>query len=41
MRVRLKLNKAIFPAEEYTTLRDFFAFVVKKESEQVVFKKIK
>ena len=41
MRVRLKFNQAIFPAEQYTTLRDFFAFVVKKESEQVVFKKIK
>ena len=41
MRVHLKLNKAIFPVDEYTTLRDFFAFVVKKESEQIVFKKIK
>jgi len=41
MRVRLKLKKAFFPTDEYTTLRDFFAFVVKKESEQIVFKKIK
>ncbi len=41
MRVHLKLNKAFFPVDEYTTLRDFFAFVVKKESEQIVFKKIK
>ncbi|HEX3081278.1 MAG TPA: DUF3858 domain-containing protein, partial [Puia sp.] len=41
MRVHLKLNKTFFPTEEYSTLRDFFAFVVKKESEQVVFKKIK
>jgi hypothetical protein len=41
MRVHLKLNKTFFPTEEYTTLRDFFAFVVKKESEQIVFKKIK
>jgi Domain of Unknown Function with PDB structure (DUF3858)/Transglutaminase-like superfamily len=39
MRVHLKLNKAFFPVEEYQTLRDFFAYVVKKESEQVVFKK--
>ncbi len=39
MRVRLKLNKAFFPVEEYNTLRDFFAFIVKKESEQIVFKK--
>jgi hypothetical protein len=41
MRVRLKLNKAFFPVEEYNTLRDFFAYVVKKESEQIVFKKNK
>jgi hypothetical protein len=39
MRVHLKLNKAFFPVEEYSTLRDFFAFVVKKENEQIVFKK--
>jgi len=41
MRVRLKLRKAFFPTDEYGTLRDFFADVVKKESEQIVFKKIK
>jgi hypothetical protein len=41
MRVRLKLNKAFFPTDEYTALRDFFAYVVKKESEQIVFKKVK
>ncbi len=41
MRVHLKLNKTFFPTEEYSTLRDFFAFVVKKESEQVIFKKVK
>jgi Domain of Unknown Function with PDB structure (DUF3858)/Transglutaminase-like superfamily len=41
MRVHLKLNKAFFPVDEYSTLRDFFAFVVKKENEQIVFKKIK
>jgi hypothetical protein len=40
MRVHLKLNQATFPTDEYATLRDFFAYVVKKESEQVVFKKI-
>jgi len=39
MKVRLKLNKAIFPMDEYSTLRDFFAYVVKKENEQIVFKK--
>jgi hypothetical protein len=41
MRVRLKFNKAFFGVEEYTVLRNFFALVVKKESEQVVFKKVK
>ncbi len=41
MRVRLKLNKTFFPTDEYGTLRDFFAFVVKKENEQIVFKKAK
>ena len=41
MRVRLKLNKTLFPTDEYGTLRDFFAFVVKKETEQIVFKKMK
>jgi Domain of Unknown Function with PDB structure (DUF3858)/Transglutaminase-like superfamily len=39
MRVHLKLNKAFFPVDEYSTLRDFFGYVVKKESEQIVFKK--
>lgn len=39
MRVHLKFNKAFFPVDEYSTLRDFFAFVVKKEDEQIVFKK--
>jgi hypothetical protein len=41
MRVHLKLDKATFFPEEYNNLRDFFAYVVKKESEQIVFKKIK
>ncbi|MDP4214158.1 MAG: DUF3858 domain-containing protein [Bacteroidota bacterium] len=40
MRVHLKLNKAYFPVADYPTLRDFFAYVVKKENEQIVFKKI-
>jgi hypothetical protein len=39
MRVKLKLNKAYFDMDEYAGLRDFFAFVVKKEGEQIVFKK--
>jgi len=41
MKVHLKFNRATFPTEEYANLREFFAFVVKKESEQIVFKKIK
>ncbi len=40
MRVHLKLDKAFFPVDEYSNLRDFFAYVVKKENEQIVFKKI-
>src|SRR6202012_2841742 len=34
LRCRLKLNKAMFAPDDYASLRDFFAFVVKKESEQ-------
>jgi hypothetical protein len=39
LRCRIKLNKATFSPEEYNTLRDFFAFIVKKQNEQIVFKK--
>ncbi|RFM26536.1 DUF3857 domain-containing protein [Deminuibacter soli] len=41
MRCHLKLQKANFEPDDYDTLRDFFAFIVKKEKEQIVFKKIK
>lgn len=41
MRCRLIINRSFFPNEDYQTLRDFFAFVVKKEAEQIVFKKVK
>ncbi len=41
LRSHIKLNKALFEAEEYNSLRDFFAYVVKKQSEQIVFKKKK
>ena len=41
LRSHLKLNKATFAPEEYSALRDFFAYVVKKQSEQIVFKKKK
>ena len=41
LRSTLKLNKATFLPEDYQTLRDFFGYIVKKHSEQIVFKKIK
>jgi hypothetical protein len=40
-RSRIKLKKANFTPEDYGTLRDFFGFIVKKQSEQIVFKKKK
>ena len=39
LRCRIKLNKANFPADDYASLRDFYAFVVKKQSEQIILKK--
>jgi len=41
IRSRLVIKKANFTNVDYTTLRDFYAEVVKKEAEQIVFKKIK
>lgn len=40
-RSRLQLKKANFKPEDYDSLREFFGFIVKKESEQIVFKKKK
>jgi uncharacterized protein YfkK (UPF0435 family) len=40
LRCRTVLKKANFDPEDYQTLRDFFAFIVKKEAEQIVFKKL-
>lgn len=40
LRSRLSLNKATFSKEDYQTLREFFAMLVKKQAEQVVLKKI-
>jgi len=40
-RSRIQLKKANFKPEDYATLRDFFAYIVKKQSEQIVFKKKK
>ena len=39
-RSRIKLNKTMFLPEEYESLREFFNLVVKKQSEQIVLKKI-
>jgi transglutaminase-like putative cysteine protease len=41
LRSRLRLKRAFFLPEEYETLREFFNLVVKKHSEQIVFKKKK
>ena len=38
-RSRLIIKKAFFLPEEYETLREFFALIVKKQGEQIVFKK--
>lgn len=38
-RTRLVIKKAFFLPEEYEILRDFFALIVKKQNEQIVFKK--
>lgn len=38
-RTRLIIKKAFFLPEEYEILREFFAFIVKKQNEQIVFKK--
>jgi hypothetical protein len=41
VRTLIKLNKATFLPDDYQSLRDFFAYIVKKHSEQIVLKKIK
>ncbi|WP_114789902.1 DUF3857 domain-containing protein [Niabella yanshanensis] len=38
---RIDIKKANFPAEDYQSLREFFGYVTKKQSEQIVLKKIK
>jgi hypothetical protein len=38
-RSRLTIRKAYFQPEEYEVLREFFSMIVKKQSEQLVFKK--
>jgi uncharacterized protein DUF3858/transglutaminase superfamily protein len=41
LKCTLKLNKANFSPGDYQTLRDFYSFIVKKQAEQIVFKKNK
>ena len=41
MRRRLVMYQVNFTSEDYQTLRDFYTHIVKKESEQIVFKKKK
>ncbi|BAV08638.1 hypothetical protein FLA_4684 [Filimonas lacunae] len=40
LRSRLVLNKATFWPDDYQTLRDFFTYIVKKQNEKIVFKKV-
>jgi transglutaminase-like putative cysteine protease len=39
MQIRMKLNKTEFSTADYKNLREFFSHVVRKESDQIVFKK--
>jgi hypothetical protein len=41
MRCTIIMNKAFFLPDEYENLRSFYAYIVKKQGEQIVFKKIK
>ncbi|MDB5223964.1 MAG: hypothetical protein JWN83_2631 [Chitinophagaceae bacterium] len=41
LRSRVIMKRTNFSSDEYNSLRDFFAYVVRKHSEQVVFKKKK
>jgi hypothetical protein len=41
MQIRMKLNKTSFSTAEYSSLREFYSHVVRKESDQIVFKKTK
>lgn len=40
LKCSIQLKKANFEPEDYETLRNFFTYIVKKESEQFVFKKL-
>jgi hypothetical protein len=38
-RMRLLLNRTIYPVEDYKALRDFYSLIIEKEKEQIIFKK--
>ncbi|HEX3935411.1 MAG TPA: DUF3858 domain-containing protein, partial [Puia sp.] len=40
LRMRMQLKKTLYPVDQYQALRDFFAMVVQKEKEPIIFKKI-
>ena len=40
LRSSVTMSRASFDPEEYNSLREFFGYIVKKQSEQIVFKKI-
>jgi len=40
LRCRTVIKKANFEPGDYQTLRDFFGYIVKKQAEQIVFKKL-
>ena len=40
MRYRLMINKTLFEPLDYQTLREFYTYVIKKQGEQIVFKKV-
>ena len=40
LKCSLQINKAIYSAEDYYSLREFYSNILKKENEQIVFKKI-
>jgi len=41
MRMRVVMKRTYFAPDEYDMLREFFNMIVKKQSEQIVFKKKK
>ncbi|HET7003178.1 MAG TPA: DUF3858 domain-containing protein [Puia sp.] len=41
LQMRIKIDQTLFTTEEYGTLREFINQILKKENEQIVFKKLK